>query len=252
MTTKQPLHEQIYAQLSQALMAGDFAPGEHLTIRAMAEDLGTSMMPVREAVRRLSALKALEVLPKRHVRVTPLTIGAFIEVAEMRKLLEGRATTLACQKISREELREIKRINKQLLAASAKPPQRQMMKLNHQFHLEIYRCAHSELLLETIEHLWLRIGPYLNYILLKELQKQVSPTGAFEHHGELIQALEKRNSEQAAIALHADIDEGTNQLLKAVKIEYKFNQLTLIEGDSNPPRRSAQKKTKRQMKKVMK
>jgi len=230
MTSKEPLHEQIYAQLSAALMAGDFAPGEHFTIRGMADELGTSMMPVREAIRRLSALNALEILPKRHVRVTPLTVGAYIEVAEMRKLLEGRATMLACQHVTNKEIREIKRINKQLLATASNSPHK-MMKLNHHFHLAIYRCARSELLLETIQHFWLRIGPYLNYIVSQELKRDATPVSAFEHHDQLIEALESRNAEQAVEAIHADIDSGSQKLLKVVNIQYdhQLNQLTLVE-----------------------
>lgn len=252
MPKKQPLHEQIYAQLSRALMAGDFAPGEYFTIRGMAEELGTSMMPVREAVRRLSALKALEILPKRYIRITPLTVGAYIEVAEMRKLLEGRATILACEQITTAEIREVKRINKQLLAASSKSPNRKMMKLNHHFHLAIYRCAKSELLLETIEHFWLRIGPYLNYILSQELQRNSAPSDAFEHHEKLIQALESRDSDQAVRAVHADIDNGSHKLLKAVSIEYNstLNQLILVENGANAVARRSPRKTRKSMKKV--
>lgn len=252
MTNKQPLHEQIYTQLSQALMAGDFAPGEYFTIRGMAEELGTSMMPVREAVRRLSALKALEVLPKRHVRVTPLTVGAYVEVAEMRKLLEGRATMLACEQITTGEMRQVKRINKQLLATSTKSPHRKMMKLNHHFHLAIYRCARSELLLETIEHFWLRIGPYLNYILSQELQRNSAPLSAFEHHIELIHALESRNAEQAVRAIHADIDNGSHKLLQVVSIEYntQLNQLTLVEGNPKTAVRGSPRRARKGMKKV--
>ena len=64
-----PMHEQVYRQIVHALMSGHFDPGQKLTYRKIAEQFGTSPMPVRTAFQRLQALRALELLPNGSVKV---------------------------------------------------------------------------------------------------------------------------------------------------------------------------------------
>src|SRR5262245_18205620 len=76
------LGERVTGELRELLISGRLAPGEKLSLRRVAEALGVSMMPVREAVSRLAADKALEVLPGRAVRVPMLTLAQFRERSE--------------------------------------------------------------------------------------------------------------------------------------------------------------------------
>jgi DNA-binding GntR family transcriptional regulator len=126
------------------------------------------------------------------------------------------------------------------------------MKLNNLFHISIYRCARSELLLETIEHLWLRIGPYLSYIASEELRQDTRPDRSFERHAEIIDGLEVHNIERAVAGVHADIDNGTHLLLKGVNvgINRQFNQLTLVESAPAPSRRATKLKNKGLIQKI--
>ncbi len=74
---RQTLGERAYAQLADLLISGRLAPGEKLSLRAAADVLGVSIMPVREAVSRLVADRALEVAPNRAVRVPMMTAAQF-------------------------------------------------------------------------------------------------------------------------------------------------------------------------------
>ena len=85
-------------------MAGAFEPGSELTLRSVAGALGTSFMPVRDAMRRLVAERALEMRPSRTIAIPVLSGDEFLELRRIRLLLEGEAVALAAKKISPRQL----------------------------------------------------------------------------------------------------------------------------------------------------
>src|ERR1700738_1272971 len=94
---RQTLGERAYARLADLLISGRLAPGEKLSLRAAAEVLGVSIMPVREAVSRLVADKALEVTPNRAVRVPLMSAEQFRDLTKVRIAIEGHAAAQAAQ-----------------------------------------------------------------------------------------------------------------------------------------------------------
>ena len=88
---RQTLGERAYAQLADLLISGRLAPGEKLSLRSAADVLGVSIMPVREAVSRLVADKALEVTPNRAVRVPLMSAEQFRDLTKVRIAIEGHA-----------------------------------------------------------------------------------------------------------------------------------------------------------------
>ena len=96
-----PMHEQVYQQIVHALMAGHFEPGQKLTYRKVAEQFGTSPMPVRTAFQRLQAVRALNLLPNGSVEVPLLTVPSFNSLIEARLAIEGTAThAVACRGVA--------------------------------------------------------------------------------------------------------------------------------------------------------
>src|SRR5215212_6725683 len=89
------LAERVYSELRNLLMAGELAPGQKLSLRSVAETLGVSMMPVREAVTRLAADQALEVLFNRAVSVPLMTRAQFQDLTTVWSAIEGVATEQA-------------------------------------------------------------------------------------------------------------------------------------------------------------
>src|SRR5262245_22722803 len=85
------LGESVRTMLSERMIGGEFAPGDKLSLRTLADLLGVSMTPVREAVSRLVADHALEVAPNRAVRVPILNIAQFRELTKLRIDIEGAA-----------------------------------------------------------------------------------------------------------------------------------------------------------------
>ena len=202
------LGARVYAELRGLLIAGELAPGERLSLRRVADQLGTSMMPVREAVSRLAADQALTVLPNRSVRVPLMDAAQFRELTRVRLAIEGFAAEEAARARSEADLAVIAAQDDLFRreARAAAPNFERAVRANKDLHFAIYAAAGLPTLTAIIEGLWLRVGPVLN------LDMRVSGTrlaeGAAErHHGRLLAAIRGRDAPGARAALVADIEE---------------------------------------------
>lgn len=203
---RQTLADQVYADLKELLLEGRAVPGERFTLRGLAGAIGTSPMPVREAVSRLAAENALEVLPNRAVRVPLMSRARFAELRLIRTSLEGLAAATAAAQASAEEIAEIIRFE-HLFAAErdeAQPDGQRAMRNNKALHFTLYRAAHLPTLFQMIEGLWLQIGPVLNLDFCAGPDR-VRQGDAHIHHAALVRALQARDPERARAALVADI-----------------------------------------------
>ncbi len=200
------LHEKVYLQLRTAISSGKFASGETVTIRGLAELLGTSPMPVREAVRRLVQDRSLEMLPNRTMRVPPMSQARFDELADVRANVEGYAAFRAAERISDRNFAAIRSINDRMGVAIREGDVPGVISTNREFHFAIYSAADSDVLLSVIENLWQQSGPYLA-ALLHALSNAPNalPTVGFGHHFELIVALDARDAEVSRKAMMDDI-----------------------------------------------
>lgn len=208
------LHERAYARLCEALMRGEFAPGQQLTFRSLAEALGISVTPVREAVAILAALGALRVHPKRFIEVARLSPEGYVEMLELRRLLEGHAAARAAERITEAELEEITEIDAVLNGHIAAGRHREAMKENQRFHFAVYRASRSNHLVDSIARLWLLIGPSLNLHLAEEYGRDpdVMRRG-FENHGRLIEALRAGSPADALRAILGDMSVSSSHML---------------------------------------
>lgn len=155
------VQERVYQSLRLALLKGQFLPGEQVSIRNLANALGTSAMPVREAVRRLVAERALEQSSDRLLRVAPYVAGEHEEFIRIRMLLEGLAAKKASAKRIPGFVDALARHNEAMHQGMFGGDLDATLAANYAFHFEIYRAAGSPQLLDTISSLWLRTGPIL-------------------------------------------------------------------------------------------
>src|SRR4051812_15946588 len=103
------LGQKVHFELRGLIMAGVLSPGEKISLRTMAGRLGVSMQPVREAVSRLVADRALEVMPNRAVRVPLLTLEQFRELTAIRLAIEGFAAERAAHGRTAQDLAAMRR-----------------------------------------------------------------------------------------------------------------------------------------------
>lgn len=202
------LQEQAYQELRLAIRSGRFSSGEAVTLRGLAEMLGTSLTPVREAARRLIHENSLELLPNRSMRVPPLSLRRFDQLTDVRALLEGRAAALACEQMSAADLVEIRAANERNGTAVVAGDLPALLRANQEFHFCIYEAARSELLFGMIEQLWQQSGPYISALIHAQhtiTQPEELHEIALVHHIELIEALDARDPVAASKAMSADI-----------------------------------------------
>ncbi|WP_245239627.1 GntR family transcriptional regulator [Methylobacterium variabile] len=200
------LGTQVYDALRDLLIAGELAPGERLSLRTVAERLGTSMMPAREAVSRLVADEALEVLPNRAVRVPVITLTKFRELTRVRIAVEGFAAAEAARPPGPDELAAIRAHDAAFRheVRAPEPDLERAMRANRDLHFAVYAAAGLPSLIAIIEGLWLRIGPVLN-LDMRSSPRRLAEGGAEAHHARLVVALAAGDPDGARAALAADI-----------------------------------------------
>ena len=200
----------VYEELKRSLMTGVFLPGEKISLRRLTEQTGTSMMPVREAVNRLVAERALQVVPKRRVIVPAMNAAKFEELMRWRLQLESAAVKDACQKITPEIIAHLEEIDKKIIDAVESDHRDNLLPLNYEFHFTIYRAAQAEILLPMIESLWLQAGPFTYY-------STPSPRTVWDvrHHRDMIDAFRRRDERAAQEALRKDLETSSNFLRRA-------------------------------------
>lgn len=200
------LHARAYDRIRQKLIGGVLTPGEKLSLRSVAEGLGMSMQPVREAVARLIADEALEVAPNRAVRVPMMSVDRFRELTTVRLAIEGFAAEMAAAHCDRGSLAQI-RIHDRAFRQQcrrADPDVDLAVQANHDLHFAVYRAAGLPSLMPIIEGLWLRIGPILNLDMRASAQR-LGMGGAEACHAALVAGLAARSPARARSALESDI-----------------------------------------------
>lgn len=200
------LHARAYDRIRQQLIGGSLTPGEKLSLRFVADSLGMSMQPVREAVARLVADEALEVTPNRAVRVPLMSVERFRELTTVRLAIEGFAAEVAASHCDRATLADIREYDRRFRAQcrSASPDLDKAVQANHDLHFAVYRAAGLPSLVPIIEGLWLRIGPVLNLDMRASAQR-LRIGGAEACHAALVAGLAARSPARAREALERDI-----------------------------------------------
>ena len=211
---RQTLGERAYARLADLLISGRLAPGEKLSLRVAADVLGVSIMPVREAVSRLVADRALEVTPNRAVRVPLMTAAQFRDLTRVRIAIEGHAAAEAALHRNDDDLDAISRAEEAMRAESrkAKPDLPRAVELNKTFHFAVYDASHSPILTEIIRALWLKAGPVIN-LDLRANPERLAKGDAIRFHASVRRAIAARDQSAAQAGIAADISGAAKVIL---------------------------------------
>lgn len=199
------VHDQVYAQLRDALMAGRIAPGRALSLRGLAAELGVSPMPVRDAIRRLAAERALSINPaNKRLSVPGLAPDRLEQVALARGWVEPELAARAAAQADPMLIEALADIDAAIDGAMAAGDLDGYMRGNRTFHFTLYRAAGAEVLLNMAETLWLQIGPFMR-LVFERLGTLKLPA---DRHQEAIAALRAGDPEASRRAIAADIAEG--------------------------------------------
>lgn len=200
---------QVEMSLKSALIVGALKPGARLITKEIANKLGTSITPVREALLRLVSAGALHATPAQAFLVPEISLERYHEVTLLRKRLETMAVAVACQHMSPGRLDELHKLADRFHEAMREGDVPRALHANRQFRFTLYGYAQMPTLLALIEQLWVRIGPCFN--CLYELIDNI-PDGSY-HYEALLTALAKRDATASEKEIDKLIDEATSLIL---------------------------------------
>lgn len=194
-----PQGQVAYRRLLEDIRSGTLAPGARLRETDLAERLGISRTPVREAIRQLEADGLVIHLARQGATIRTLDHAEVVELYEMRAVLEGTAARLAARAASDMELAELSALNSELAAAPAGPQARE---LNRQFHRTLLDAARNRFLLKSMSALQktlLILGP-------STLVESGRVTSAVAEHAAVLTALEARDGIAAEAAMRGHVE----------------------------------------------
>lgn len=217
----EPLHRQnslgelAYGRLKESIVGGQFQPGVKLTVRSVAEALGVSTTPARDAINRLIGDGALVNRGPKTVVVPELTMDVLDEVTKIRMNLEGLAAFEAAQQVDEQDVAFLEEVQGQLNDALDGARYADVLRLNKAFHFRIYERSEMPRLVAIIESLWLRIGPTLNRLYP---EFAISKRGVANHHW-AIRGLQDRDGLTVRAAIENDLRDGYKLLSEVVRAD---------------------------------
>ena len=195
------LNDRAYAALRQGLISGTFNPGQTLVIRKLADLYGISTTPIREALQRLVAERALEMKDNRSIIVPLLSDTAFDELTDLRIAVEGTAGERAASRMPAAGLAEIQVLLSGMDRAVRAGDPASYLAMNEAFHFAIYNHAKAPIMLNIIQDLWGRVGPYLNLLMQSDAYIPQSNVA----HRKIVAALEQGNGLSVRTYIEEDI-----------------------------------------------
>lgn len=208
---RENLGQSVYAQLSDALVKGRFAPNMRLTIRELAASLGTSVTPVRDAVLRLIQDEALILRTAREVRVPLLTPEGYTEILKLRLRIEGLAARECALKCHAQDIDFMQQLSAQNEKAIADGEWTKAFDLNQRFHFRLAEIANIPLLNGFLHRIWLKIGPVI------AASHTEGTSLVLDEHYRLVEAMLDRDPDAAERAIIADMTEVSDVLINYLR-----------------------------------
>lgn len=202
-----PLREVVFNTLRDAILKGELDPGEHLMEVQLANRLGVSRTPIREAIRQLETEGLVVMTPRKGAVVAEITQKDLTDVLEVRKALEELAVELACSKITAEEVEKLKECDERFCKALDKNELTVIADMDEQFHDVIYEATGNKRLIQLLNNLRQQMYRYRLEYIKDDKQWDVLR----EEHKRLVKAIEEKDiaTAKAVTGHHIDNQEQT-------------------------------------------
>ena len=195
-----PLRDVVFNTLRQAILKGELAPGERLMEIQLAQKLGVSRTPIREAIRKLELEGLVLMIPRRGAEVARISEKSLKDVLEVRRSLEELAIELACQRMTEEDMQALEEAQKAFKAAIDQGDAMKIAETDEAYHDVIYHSTRNKRLVQIISNIREQMYRYrVEYLKDVESRKTL-----VEEHYAVYRALKARNQQQAVkdICIH--------------------------------------------------
>ena len=207
-----PLRDIVFEALREAILSGSLAPGERLMEIQLAEDMGVSRTPVREAIRKLELEGFVVMIPRKGTYVAGLSMKQMSEVFEVRAALEELAVDLSAERISDEELEQLEHLLISISDEMVKDDIETIVKLDEEFHDLLYKTARNSRLSSAINHLTEQMHRYRT----ASLSYPGRLKSALEEHRNIVEAIARRDGDAARKAAREHMDTAESSYIQAM------------------------------------
>ncbi len=222
-----PLTDVVFERLRDAIIDGRLQAGQWLRQETLAQELGVSQMPVREALKRLVAEGLAVRIPYKGVKVVEFSPEDIVDICTVRLVLESLAARLATSLITDEELERLREILRELEGYKSQDQMAQRRQLNDEFHLSICRASGRRYLIRLLETVWGWFPSVMLYegafrqeeLLLTRMEREK------REHWAILEALERRDAHQAEEETRRHIQNLSRELIEVLGIPEKEIEL---------------------------
>jgi len=211
-----PLRELVFEAIREAIVSGKLKPGERLMEIQLAEDLGVSRTPVREAIRKLEQEGFVFMVPRKGAYVADISMKDIAEVFEIRGALEGLAAELAAERATEEELERLERLLVEIGECIERQDVDQMIAKDTEFHDLLFSASHNQRLGQILSLLREQIQRFRSRTLARVERMKV----ALEEHRGIVEALGRRDSQLARSLAEAHIESAQSSLMKLITEQF--------------------------------
>lgn len=212
-------HQQLYHIVSErlrtAILDGELKPGEWLRQKQIAEELGVSQMPVREALKTLAAEGVVDYVPYRGARVVEFSSEDVADLYAQRSFLEGRAAKAAAQKITPKELAALHELQVQMQSGLTQDRLADHSRLNRRFHQLIYKASRRDYLVRALDQIWSAFPTMMMSYFAQRGEPSLMEREAqdLKEHRAIIAALESGDGDLAEQLMRQHIEVNCQELL---------------------------------------
>jgi len=210
-----PLRELVFENIREAIINGHLKPGERLMEIQLAEELGVSRTPVREAIRKLELEGFVVMIPRKGAYVTDITIKDIVDVFELRWALEALAAELAAERATEEEIEQMERHLLELAKVIEEQDVKKIVEIDTRFHETIYTASRNKRLGQILSLLGELIQRYRTLTLSKSERIKVT----MEEHRAIVEALAARDPQRAGRLAQEHIESAENSLMDVLALD---------------------------------
>ena len=211
-----PLRDVVFNTLRQAILRGELKPGERLMEIQLANKLGVSRTPIREAIRKLELEGLVLMIPRKGAEVAEITEKSLRDVLEVRRALEELAVQLACEKITKEEIRELERVAKEFQQVVKSSDITEIAEVDVRFHDIIYTATDNQKLIQLLNNLREQMYRYRVEYLKRD---GVFPQLIAEHEA-IIRHIENNEKEKATEVMCRHIDNQVETVIDVIRAKH--------------------------------
>ncbi len=208
-----PLRELVCEKIRQAITSGIFTSGERLMEIQLAEEMGVSRTPVREAIRKLELEGFVVMIPRRGTYVADISIKDITEVYEIRTALDVLAAGLAAERINDDELETMQRLLVEIGQYIEEDNIDKIVEIDSAFHDVLYQASRNERLVNIISNLREQITSLRG----RSMHYPGRLSNTLEEHRAIVESLAQRDVEKAQQAARDHMENAEHTLLKAIE-----------------------------------